>query len=93
MKYTQAEIKKFLEPETRFHMSAHVIQTEAVEMCRQLEKDRKILVAALKFYHEESQNIEITPTCLGDRNMVKIMQECFRRGNPATAALKEVSEI
>ena len=39
--YTQEEIKKFLEPETRFHMSAHVIQTEAVEMCRQLMAERE----------------------------------------------------
>lgn len=36
MKYTIEELRKFLDPETRLHMSAHVIQTEAVEMIRQL---------------------------------------------------------
>ena len=36
MKYTIEEIKKFLEPMTRFHMSAHAIQSNAIEMCRQL---------------------------------------------------------
>ena len=89
-KYTQAEIKKFLEPETRFHMSAHVIQSEAVEMCRQLMAERGVLVDALKKYADKDK-WDWSNDCYGDP-----YEECSSFGENgfeiAEQALKEVGE-
>jgi len=84
MKYTIEEIKKFLDPNVRYHMSAHVIQSEAVEMCRQLMVERKILVNALEDLH-------ILPTF---GYPPKDFEKFTRRVNSEIdKALKEVGEI